>query len=91
VSRPVNFEQLLQYATLKRSDLAPRAARRSSRRSKTINSPDPAIIAEVQRRFAICKVCNHASDDGFACKLYTGCCFGRFRAVSSNHCPDKRW
>jgi len=100
VSRPVNFEQLLQYATLKRSDLAPRAARRSSRRSN--NSPpdpaspgsavaSPATVAEAQRRFAICKTCPHSCDDGFACELYDGCCFGRFRSAAANHCPFGLW
>ena len=52
---------------------------------------DPAIEAEVKRRFAICKTCEHSRDDGFACNLHTGCCFGRWRSNPENHCPDGQW
>ena len=50
-----------------------------------------AHLAEIARRFAICKACEHARDDGFACTLHTGCCFGRFRSDIANACPAGRW
>lgn len=50
-----------------------------------------ARLAEIKRRFAICKACEHARDDGFACALHTGCCFGRFRSDLANACPAGRW
>ena len=53
--------------------------------------PDPAIEAEAKRRFAICKDCQHSCDDGFACELHTGCCFGRWRSNPENHCPAGQW
>lgn len=57
----------------------------------TAPSPDPAAVAEAQRRFTICKTCDHSSDGGFACDLYHDCCFGRFRSAVANHCPSKKW
>ena len=50
-----------------------------------------ARLAEIKRRFAICKTCEHARDDGFACALHTGCCFGRFRSDLASACPAGRW
>jgi hypothetical protein len=50
-----------------------------------------ARLAEIKRRFAICKACEHSRDDGFACALHTGCCFGRFRSDLANRCPTGRW
>jgi len=50
-----------------------------------------ARLAEIKRRFAICKACEHARDDGFACVLHAGCCFGRFRSDLANACPAGRW
>ena len=41
--------------------------------------PVVAAVAEDQRRFAICKACDHARDDGFVCDLYHSCCLGKFR------------
>jgi hypothetical protein len=57
----------------------------------TASVPDPAAVAEAQRRFAICKTCEHSRDDGFACDLYHDCCFGRFRSAVLNHCSSKKW
>jgi len=60
--------------------------------------PDPAIAclpvgtaAEARRRFELCKSCDQAERDAFACALKKGCCFGRWRAVAENHCPAGRW
>jgi hypothetical protein len=50
-----------------------------------------ARLAEIKRRFAVCKACEHSRDDGFACALHTGCCFGRFRSDLANACPAGRW
>jgi len=50
-----------------------------------------ARLAEIKRRFAICKACEHARDDGFACALHAGCCLGRFRSDLANACPAGRW
>jgi len=52
---------------------------------------DPVAAAEAQRRFAICKACEHSRDDGFACALHTGCCFGRWRAMPDSKCPKGKW
>ena len=53
--------------------------------------PDPATIAEVQRRFEICKACEHSRDNTFACALHPTCCFGRYRGDLENHCPQAKW
>jgi len=50
-----------------------------------------ARLAEIKRRFAICKACEHSRDNGFACALHTGCCFGRFRSDLASLCPADRW
>ncbi len=55
------------------------------------SSTDPAIDVEAKRRFAICKNCKHSRDDGFACDLHTGCCFGRWRSNPENNCPEGMW
>jgi anaerobic ribonucleoside-triphosphate reductase activating protein len=52
--------------------------------------PNP-VVAEAKRRFAICKACEHSLDDGFACRLCTCCCLGKFCVASENHCPAEKW
>jgi len=61
--------------------------------AKTQATAEAAVarLAEIKRRFAICKACEHSRDDGFACALHTGCCFGRFRSDLANRCPAGRW
>jgi hypothetical protein len=51
----------------------------------------PEDIAEAKRRFNICKACENARDDGFACTLHPTCCFGRWRGNPENHCPVGLW
>ena len=53
--------------------------------------PDPATAAEVQRRFDICKACEHSRDNAFACALHPGCCFGKFRGKAASRCPEGKW
>ncbi len=48
-------------------------------------------LTEIKRRFTICKTCQHSRDAGFACALYKGCCFGRWRSKPANRCLDNRW
>ena len=66
---------------------APGSETPASRRQQ----PDPVAIAETERRFGICKACAHLRDDGCACALYDGCCFGRFRANPMSRCPARKW
>lgn len=49
------------------------------------------VDPEVQRRFEICKTCEHSDNEGFKCKLHSGCCFGRWRANINNHCIEGKW
>jgi hypothetical protein len=42
-------------------------------------------------RFAICKSCSESLQDGFACRLVGGCCFGRKRSETSFSCPQGKW
>jgi hypothetical protein len=42
---------------------------------------------EAQRRFEICKTCEHSENDGFKCRLRAGCCFGRWRSDPASACP----
>lgn len=44
-----------------------------------------------QARFAICKACSDVLQDGFACRLSPGCCFGRDRSKETFHCPRGKW
>ena len=55
------------------------------------NSPNQASAEEAKRRFAICRACEHSRDDAFACALHPGCCFGKYRTVTANHCPQGHW
>jgi hypothetical protein len=55
------------------------------------SASDDEGLAEIKRRFALCKACAHSRDDGFACTLHRGCCFGRWRSNPANHCPAGRW
>ncbi len=49
------------------------------------------VLELIKRRFEICKACELSQDDGFACKLYEGCCFGRWRSEPDNKCPAGKW
>jgi len=40
-----------------------------------------------KKRFEVCKTCDQAKDQAFACSLYKGCCFGRWRARPDSQCP----
>ena len=56
----------------------------------------PALGREAQtelstRRYAICITCEQSADNGHACALYTGCCFGRWRTNPANKCPLGKW
>jgi len=42
-------------------------------------------------RFAACKACASAKDEGFSCIHHVGCCFGRWRSNPANHCPEGKW
>jgi hypothetical protein len=66
------------------TDLSPPPARPA-------NSPNQVSAKEAKRRFTICRACEHSRDDAFACNLHHGCCFGKFRSVEENHCPDGKW
>jgi hypothetical protein len=48
-----------------------------------------ATIAKT--RYEICKTCNKSSESGFKCALHKGCCFGDWRAIPANKCPEGRW
>lgn len=74
-----------------RATMAVTVATRTGDTKAATPASDPVAIAEAQRRFAICKACEHSSDDGFACDLYHDCCFGRFRSGLDNHCPQQKW
>ena len=65
------------------------AARDQSRQLSA--HPDLATTEEAKRRFEICKTCEHSRDNGFACDLYHGCCFGKFRSNTNNRCLDGHW
>ncbi|MFW6106807.1 MAG: hypothetical protein ACOC8H_01460 [bacterium] len=87
--------------TIRRRQLRLRDARPAIDAAAT--APDPAVladpaaanaradIAEIQRRFTICKTCQHARDNAFACELFKGCCFGRFRSGLVSNCPAGKW
>ena len=82
--------------TLRRQNLAVRPIRsanasRSASPDRAAQAPDPAPVAEAKRRFAICQTCEHSRDNAFACALYSGCCFGRYRSDPSNACPARKW
>ena len=89
-----NFGRLRpEVATVRRAELAAHAAKvaGSQATAPRRQQPDPAAVAEIQRRFEICKACEHLRDDGFACALHSACCFGRFRSDLANRCPAGRW
>jgi len=39
-----------------------------------------------KQRFEICKVCEHATENGFGCELHKGCCFGGWRSRPESQC-----
>ena len=73
-------------ATIRRRDMNVRVAN-----SGKVGTATPAGIAEAKRRFAICQTCENSRDKAFACVLYEGCCFGRYRASPDSHCPQLKW
>ena len=40
-----------------------------------------------KQRREICKACDQAKDQAFICRLYRGCCFGRWRTQPLSQCP----
>lgn len=48
-------------------------------------------MSSAQMRYAACRACAESLDDGFSCRLVTGCCFGRKRADLSVRCPLSKW
>lgn len=59
-------------------------------RKEPVTATNAEALAEIKRRFAVCKACEHSRDNGFACALHRGCCFGRWRSNLDNHCPVGR-
>ena len=56
----------------------------------TLESSSPiASLAKV--RFDVCKFCSDALQEGFGCRLFRGCCFGRSRTDPLFHCPTGKW
>jgi hypothetical protein len=51
-----------------------------------VDGGTPDTVAEIKRRFTLCKACEHSRDDGFACAQLRGCCFGRRRSNPANRC-----
>ena len=43
------------------------------------------------QRFYECKRCAKSRNQAFACELYSGCCFGAWRANPTNKCPIGKW
>ena len=88
---------------IRRRELSVHVAHTASGRThqafrQTINPAAPpslklrrAALAETKRRFEICKSCEHSRDNAFACALYHGCCFGKFRSNTNNRCLDGHW
>jgi len=89
-----NFARYLGPGKIIRSrDLSVRVAHTATGHTRQLSRQTayPAAIAESKRRFEICKSCEHSRDNGFACILYHGCCFGKFRSNTNNRCPDGHW
>jgi len=40
-----------------------------------------------KQRYEVCKACDQAKEQAFACSLYTGCCFGQWRTQPTSQCP----
>ena len=78
---------------IRRRDLSVRVAHTATGRTQQASrqTTDPEAIAETKRRFDICKTCEHSRDNAFACNLYHGCCFGKYRAKAGNPCPRGKW
>ena len=55
----------------------------------TLATTTGTILAK--QRFEICKTCENTTDDGFGCKLYKKCCFGKYRAKPESKCPKDKW
>jgi len=56
---------------------------------KNIQSAGKSELSK--KRFDICKTCDNASETGFKCSLYKGCCFGKWRTIATNQCPLGKW
>ena len=63
--------------------------------ARQVSRPQPLNPATelAKRRFEVCKTCDQAKDQAFACKLHKGCCFGRWRSRPASQCPatPPRW
>jgi hypothetical protein len=53
--------------------------------------PDAEAVDRSRSRFAICRTCADSLQDGSACRLHEGCCFGRLRTYPSFRCPSGKW
>lgn len=51
----------------------------------------PEVVSVASRRYAICKACTDSLQDGFGCRHYVGCCFGRRRSDPGFQCPRNLW
>lgn len=59
-----------------------------------LSVPRPLSLSATQLsmdRFATCKACPDTVEGGFACTMYSGCCFGRRRGDPDFHCPSHKW
>lgn len=59
-----------------------------------LSSPMVGKAGEVEiskSRYAICRSCSEALQDGFSCRLVSGCCWGRRRSDPSTKCPRNLW
>ena len=57
----------------------------------TAPSASYAGIALAKSRFDICKGCSESLQDGFVCRLVSGCCFGQKRSDPAFKCPAGKW
>lgn len=57
--------------------------------SPSVKQTPSSNISKV--RFEVCKTCSDSLQDGFACRLITGCCWGRRRADPTTTCPKNQW
>ena len=50
-----------------------------------------AEVEAARVRFEICKACSETLQEGFECRLVSGCCFGRKRSDPAFACPRNLW
>jgi hypothetical protein len=46
---------------------------------------------KVRARYLICQACVQGRENGHACVLHSGCCFGALRAKIDSACPAGKW